>query len=391
MSIIAVAVAVVLLVWFQRALYRRFWSRKLDMTLSFSSGRAFEGETLTLDEALANSKPLPLPWVTSKFQLSRHIHFLDESAVNKTADTGEHMETGNGNDTPREAQYQTPSVHNQNDLFSIGPYQRITRRHRIYCAKRGFYRIRNMDLVCSDILVLDRQVKRLDCGAELTVYPRLLDFKATDILFRRVYGEIEIKRFTNPDPFAFRGIREYGSGDDFRSINFKATAKTGRLMVNMNNATASQTLMILLNVQPYGVWYDSDVLEEGIRIAASAADRFIAMGLPVGILSNGLDVSAETPVSVLPGGGSGHFYTILTQLARMAVSADCAAFSTTLKELRSQEYVYLLISTYAEDDLTSAFQNMLDAGLSAHWIIPVPPGAAAGVDATAHVTHWPMP
>ncbi|MFV0401376.1 MAG: DUF58 domain-containing protein [Oscillospiraceae bacterium] len=365
MAILSMALFLLLLFWLQQKIYRRYWDRRLDLRLSFSAREAFEGERLVLKEELTNSKLLPLPWVVAKFQLSRGLVFP-------------------GSETAR-----VSDDYYQNDMFSVGIFQRITRRQEFVCGARGYYRIKNLDLSSNNILISDHLVKRLSCDAKLTVLPKLIPADELDIVYRQIFGDIEVKRFTNPDPFTFRGIREYQAGDDFRSVNFKASAKTGELMVNLSAATASQELVLLLNLQKYADWDSGDVYEEAIRIAASAAERFGGMGLAVGLYSNGRDVTTHSPVRVLPGSGSRHAHGILEKLARVDLSLEQEPMAPMLDSLEDGP-VYLLISSYDGPEIADAFDRMLERGLSARWILPTLPDTVTHVKETDVISRWEL-
>jgi uncharacterized protein (DUF58 family) len=353
-----------LLILLQRQIYRAYWDRGLDMKISFSAKEAFEGEKLVLTEELTNAKPLPLPWVTAKFQLSRNLLFLHDTHVRVSDD------------------------YYQNDLFSINMYQRITRKQEFFCGRRGYYRIKSMDLGGSNIFISEKLIKRLHCDAELTVLPRAIPFAELEIPFRQLYGDIEVRRFMNPDPFAFRGMREYQYRDDFRHINFKASAQAGQLMVNVHSATASQELVVLLNLQPYGNWTRDDVYEESIRLAASAAERFCTMGLSVGLTSNGRDIVSGSPVQILPGSGRGHLHGILEKLARIDLAAGQDPMSTQLDSLTQPEPVYLLISSYYGEDLVRAYESLLERGLQMRWILPAMADTHLRLPAHIDIFRW---
>lgn len=364
MTILTMLILVLLLFLLQRLLYKKYWDRGLDMKISFSAREAVEGERLFLTEELRNAKLLPLPWITAKFQLSRNLLFLEGDSFRVSDD------------------------YYQNDLFSVNMYQKITRRQEFLCGRRGYYRIKSMDLGSSNIFISDRLVKHCRCDAELTVLPRLIPFGELEVPFRQIYGDIEVKRFTNADPFAFRGIREYQYRDDFRSINFKASAQSGQLMVNVYSATASQELIVLLNLQPYGDWASDDVYEEGIRLAASVAEHFSSLGLAVGVLCNGRDAVSGNPVLIEPGSGGGHIHGILEKLARIDLASEQESMAKLLDGLEAREPVYLLISSYHGKDLAASYSRMLENGLQVRWILPMQPDFRLRLPKELEITRW---
>ena len=364
MVILSMALLIGLLLYLQRLVYRRFWDTGLGMRLSFSAREAYEGEQLELLEELTNAKPLPLPWVNAKFQLSRNLIFA--GAEN----------------------YKVSDYYYQNDLFSIGMYQKITRRQNFVCGRRGYYSIKSMDLGSSSILITDKLIKHIDCSAVLTVLPRPAPFAMMEPVFRQLQGEIEIRRFINLDPFSFRGVREYDPRDDFRLINFTATAKTGELIVNVHSATSAQELIILLNVEPYSEYQSEHVIEEGIRIAASAAEHFCAMGISVSLITNGRDISTGTEQRVPPGSGAAHAYKILENLARIDLQSGQDAMWKTLGGLLDEEPTYFLISSNDDQSVAGAFADMLGRGLRARWVIPASATMDVRVKEDDYITRW---
>jgi len=364
MNIIAVLLFAALLVLLQRVIYKKYWNRALSLKLTFSANQAHEGDSLVLTEELTNAKPLPLPWVTAKFSISRNLIFTHKQNSAVTDD------------------------YYQQDLFCVNMYQRVTRRLSFVCGRRGFYQIKSMDLSASDILSTQKLVSRLQSNAELTVLPRLIPIEEIEIAVRQIFGDVEVRRFTNPDPFQFCGIREYLPRDDFRYINFKASARTGGLMVNRYGETASQELIILLNLQTYSDWTHNEIYEESIRIAASVAGMFGDLGLAVGIHSGGKDTVTDSTLNILPGCGERHFHGILEQLARITLAKKPSPIAPVLDNLRATEPVYLMISPCHDDYTVESFRNVLERGLSVHWILPALKDTLLRLPDDIEVTRW---
>ena len=364
MIILSMALLIGLLFLLQRQLYRKYWDTGLSMRLSFSSREAYEGERLDLLEELTNAKPLPLPWVNAKFQLSRNLIF-------------------SGADN-----YKVSDYYYQNDLFSVGMYQKVTRRQGFTCGRRGYYSIKSMDLGSSSILITDKLIKHVDCSADLTVLPRPVPYPEIEPVFRQLQGDIEIRRFFNLDPFSFRGVREYDPHDDFRLINFTATAKTGDLIVNVHSATSAQELVILLNVEPYSEYQNEHVIEEGIRIAASAAEYFGGLGLRVSFLTNGRDISTGAEQKIPPGSGAMHVHRIFENLARIDLRSGQDAMWKLLGGIRDEEPTYFLVSSNDDQHIFDAFTQMLERGLRVKWVIPASVTMAMRIDEDENIMRW---
>ena len=64
----------------------------------------------------------------------------------------------------------------------------------------------------------------------------------------RMLGIMQCSRHLYEDPFTFRGIREYTTSDPMKTINWKASARTGGLMVNTFDSVMTQKVMLYLAV-----------------------------------------------------------------------------------------------------------------------------------------------
>jgi uncharacterized protein (DUF58 family) len=67
---------------------------------------------------------------------------------------------------------------------------------------------------------------------------------------------------------AFHAIRDYQPGDSRRHVHWKATAKTGTLMVRQFEESRRSRLGVILDVDPTG-YTDDDEFELGVSVAAS--------------------------------------------------------------------------------------------------------------------------
>jgi uncharacterized protein (DUF58 family) len=339
-----------LLYQLQKYLYKLYWNSNLDVHINLSEEYAIEGEQLILYETVRNKKILPLPIIKVKFMTSRYLSFLD---------------TNNSNVTDH---------YYRNDLMSIMMYQKLTRTLTFVCTHRGYYTINHMDVVCSDLFISFEVVACYDVDLHLYVYPKPVDYCKFQAPFRKMLGTVLTKRFINEDPFEFRSIREYQSYDTLKSVNWKASAKTGSLKVNVNDYTSSQQVKLFINLECETIWKHEDLWEESIRIAATFATAFIEQGIPTAIYTNGLDTITKNVIQVPPGSGLNHIKTLNENLARIDTSLAMPAFVHTLQDefLSANENDYIiLISSYQKDDLIQLLTTRLSSTMDYSWIIPI--------------------
>ncbi len=330
-------------------LYLHSWAKKLTVDISLSEDYAFEGEELILTETVMNRKILPLPMLKVKFMTSRYLSFFD-------------MDTSKISDH-----------YYRNDLLSVMMYQKLTRTLKFQCIHRGFYMINQVDLVCSNLFFSHEMVQCSPVNITLYVYPKPVDYARIEVPFQKMLGTILTKRFINEDPFEFRSIREYQSYDGLKAVNWKSSAKTGSLKVNVFDYTSSQQVKIFLNLEPETLLKYEDLLEESIRMAASFATEFIHQGIPVSIHTNARDLITKDILYIPSGSGNHHITTLLEMLARIDTDLTIPAFVPAVKQeiMNSSDHDYLLIiSSYQKEDLQRLLVQ-LKATAQFTWMIPI--------------------
>ena len=353
MIIVFMGLVVFGLIVLQNYVYNKLWDRGLSLDLRFSSKEAFEGDALSLHEELTNNKFLPLPWVFVKFSVSQNLEFEGREYRNIT------------------------DAHYQSDLFSIMMFQSIKRKMPFVCAKRGFYRVRNITMACSNLLYSRRFNKHVDSVTELTVFPKLLD-ESDDInlIYKNLDATMLSNSLINPDPFEFRGLREYQPTDPMRDINFKASAVAQQLMVNIHAPTSSKRLEIVLNLEYNRPYPELELYEQAIRLAATMTERYINQGVKLGFYTNGKDILTTENVAVAAGEGASHMYKVFQALARVSLNFRVGHISSYLNNIQDdgESPVYLVISPYCEQDFLDAVEGMKHRGLSVFVVVPTQKG-----------------
>jgi hypothetical protein len=349
MRILIVLIIVILFYNFQRSIYSTKCFKDVFIEIKFALNGIFEGENIELNEVIFNKKIIPLWWVTSHFQVSRNLIFDEERNENK------------GNDNYRR------------NFFSIMPYERVTKTFSIIGGKRGYYTIGQIDLHSGDLFGLSRIIASYQQKAELYVYPRLIIPQDLNVNFRSLTGEILTKRNIVEDPFQLRGIREYSPYDGIKTINWNATAKTGELKVNQFDFTASQEVIVFLNVERYNAWDPEKLIEESISLAASLISQYLKLGMKVGLKSNGCDLITGEQIklpSVFGINQDLHFYQSLARLETAEVSTS---LSSILKEEQiklNKVPIWVVISHYYGVDLKEQVAFSRKLGFDVKWILP---------------------
>ena len=367
MTVAGIFLAVLLSFFIIRMLYRRAGLKKLEIQVSYSRPRATEGASLFITTVLTNAMWLPLPWVSVKLKMSKHLNFAD-------------MENA-----------QVTDFFYRNDLYNILMRQRITRRLGFVCEKRGYYPISTVDITAWDILMESKSAAIVECNAHLTVYPATLPAAEVDDICVQIYGQLQARNIIYPDPFSFRGIREYSTQDPIKAVNFKASAKTQELMVNLWEHMNARQVILLYNLQRYSVWHNEVLDEYTIKLVASLAEKLTSQNVPVRFITNGHSIkiegepmlktsaSIENATEITEGTGNLQLERILEALAYLDLEQkDVTPFAdilTKTADAYKYEPEYWLISTYHKAELQAAYTELMAQGARTVWVLP----SAAGI------------
>ncbi len=254
-KLIGIGILAFLLFVLEQKIYKKMWNRKLSVSVSFTSPGIFEGDEGSIQEIIENRKRLPLSMLNVKFSTSRNLKFEDKDG-SKTTDK-----------------------YYRNDVFTAGSNERITRTLKFTGLHRGVYSITEVDLIASDLFLVNRMVDEASVNTVLYVYPKPFSSSELMLSLRQLNGSVLSKRHLQEDPFEYRGIREYQPFDSMRSINWKASAKTGELKVNQKNYTSLRSVRIFMNLEDDGVLKKPECVEASIQIAAGLCEFFLAQGM----------------------------------------------------------------------------------------------------------------
>ena len=268
-----VLVGILLAVFFGELLYYRMHALdNLSLKVDFSKNVADYGEKIELIEVVENRKKLPLPFIILKFETPREIKFFD-TAIATTSDF----------------------IYRE-DMLTMKAFSKHTRRIKATCSKRGYYVFPRVGITTADLFLLERFTKNFDNDSHLIVLPEIVKTSIVDILVSVTLSEMQCRRTLLTDPFSLAGIREYGPGDPMKSINWKASAKTGELMVNQNASTCTQKVHIFLNLENYNPKGSTSLLEKSISLTYSYLIELEKLGIQASLYTNGIDILSGLPV-----------------------------------------------------------------------------------------------
>lgn len=243
--------------------YRCQWAKDVTVRLWFETDAVYAGQETKLYEVIENRKRMPVPVLEVGFHTRKELDFADVENTNVS------------------------DYLYKRDVFSVLGRQKITREIPVKCTKRGRYLASDADITTHTLLYRKHYSKAVGTEAEIYVYPKMTDVSEIVTVCEHMLGTIQCARRLYEDPFAFRTIRNYTTDDPMKSINWKASARTGSLMVNTFDSVQSQKAMIFLDVEDTGILKYEDLVEESIALAATVMRRLIRQNIEVGFVFNG--------------------------------------------------------------------------------------------------------
>lgn len=329
--------------------YNRHALDDLSLKVDFSKNIAKYGEDIELIEVVENKKRLPLPFIILKFEIPREIKFYDTEKAS------------------------TSDFIYREDMLTMKAFSKHTRRIKAKCTRRGYFVFPRVGITTSDLFLVERFTKEFDNGANLIVLPEVQKTGITNILTSVTLSELQCRKTLLTDPFSLAGIREYGPGDPMKSINWKASAKTGELMVNRNASTCAQRVHIFINLEKYNPKYSTSLLEKSISLAYTYLLELARLEIPAFVYTNGLDILTGLPAvsETELGAGSGDAGGIM--LAGIDLSKPAVPFAGVFEKYISgtdRSDFILIISPQFSDSFRMYLADIKTTRSSLLWVMP---------------------
>jgi hypothetical protein len=261
--ILFLLLGIFIVTWVWELYYRKNWSENLTVKLWFETDKVYAGSDTKLYEVIENRKRMPIPVLEVGFHTKKELDFADTENTNVS------------------------DFIYKRDVFSVLGKQKITREIPVKCKKRGKYQVSDADITSYGLLYGRHYSQSIETVAGIYVYPRNTEVSDVMTLCERMLGNLQCAKRLYEDPFSFRTIRNYTTDDPMKTVNWKASAKTGSLMVNTFDSVMSQKAMIFLDVEDSGIMKFEDLVEESISIAATVIRKLSRQSTDVGFVYNG--------------------------------------------------------------------------------------------------------
>jgi uncharacterized protein (DUF58 family) len=258
----------------------------------------FEGENVSIKITLHNQKRR-LPAFSVRVE--------DLSLMRVRSLAGRLRRLGSGRAGPTaEAQETIPVLHHAAYFPAIPAGESRSELISQSFPRRGAYRLEGMHLSTRFPFGFFRRGERVAVSGEVLVYPSIRQISSDFHLLPFLPGKLEGRRVGHGE--SLYAIRMYQDGESARMIHWKATAKTGNLMIREYAREEESEFCLILDTRIHGAPADHQrEFEAAVSLTASLASHFV---------SEGAEFEYVTPHEHVPRStGIDHLYCILRSLA----------------------------------------------------------------------------
>jgi uncharacterized protein (DUF58 family) len=189
---------------------------------------------------------LKRPAVKALRQLHPIFSLSDPNPVEMTVlnNTGLRLHVTLLDELPVQFQQRDFAIH-----ITLGPGEGYAAKHYLRPLTRGVYQFGNLNVFLATRLGLIERRLVARQPQEVAVYPSILQMKQFELrAIRHIAHETGIKKMRRiGHSYEFEQIKNYVQGDDYRSINWKASGRRNTLMVNQYEDERSQQVYCVID------------------------------------------------------------------------------------------------------------------------------------------------
>ncbi len=193
------------------------------------------------------------------------------------------------------------------------PDETLSINKSIIFPHRGIYRVSHIRVYTSFpfiFFVLTKTLGKSKDDSMIIVYPSLYDVtRVVEELILEIRAREGIRKTMEGEEF--QGLRDYQYGDPFRSIHWKATARTGTLMVKEYHEGKTEKITIVLDSLRYT---DRALFERAVSFVSSLSAELLGRNFVLRLVT--------CQKSIPPGSGREHLFKILDHLAIVEESEE---------------------------------------------------------------------
>lgn len=240
------------------------------------------------------------------------------------------------------------SIKNHVVKINSVPNDEIAGKYIVNPQKRGEFTFGSVHIRYKGLLKLCSKKARFDISNNYKVYPNLKDLRRYSLAALKKSQLIQGVRKTKGFAMGteFESLREYSEGDDYRKINWMATSRTNKIIVNSYEPEKNQQIFIMVDssrVMNSEIEYIKK-LDYAINSSFLLADFVIKKGDNAGLLV----FDSKVRRFIKPGKGMAHFQLIAENLYNVEENFVTADYQGALLYLNENHKRRSLICIFTE-------------------------------------------
>jgi uncharacterized protein (DUF58 family) len=251
-------------------------------------------------------------------------------------------------------------------LLTLRPNGEIEYSYTVSAPKRGRYFLGPMKIQAIDLLGFRQYSETIAGQDQLTILPKVEDLGDVELRARRVgpWPGTVPSRYLGAGTEFFE-LRQYNQGDELRRINWKASARRGRLVTNEYETERVTDVLVVLDCSEdvSSKLFAFDAEEFQVNLTASLCSQLLFQGNRVGLLVYGAERTW-----VAPAFGKRQLLSILSGLAIVKAGRALIpiryAVETIVSAVLPARSVIVFVSPFIGNEIVEVVRDTAAAGYS---------------------------
>jgi len=224
--------------------------------------------------------------------------------------------------------------------------------------KRGSFEFRYVFIRYAGLLGLCVKYVKVNCPREYKVYPNVRDLSKYRLMLQKkrlMTGDRTVKNFGMG--YEFESLRQYVVGDDYRKINWPATAREHKLIVNQYQVERNQPVYILLDIgRPMSYCVKGyKKLDYAINAALILSDIVNQSGEKAGLMVYDSQVRSH----IAPGQGAVHRNLLMETLYHVEDNLGTADYGGAFRTLCEKQKRRSLVFIFTDFELPEEARELV--------------------------------
>jgi uncharacterized protein (DUF58 family) len=250
-------------------------------------------------------------------------------------------------------------ITDENMEHTLNPGEEKIFSYSVIPTKRGSFAFESVFLRYRGVLGFCVKYTSLPAAKQLKVYPNVRDLSKFRLMMQKnrllPSGEKIIRQ--SGIGTEFESLRSYVEGDDYRKINWPATAREGKLIVNQYQIERNQPVYILIDTaRPMSYSVNGyKKLDYAINAALVLSDIVNQQGDQTGLMA----FDEQVNVFIKPGKGPGHRNLFMETLYQIEGNRQTADYEGAFKTLNERQKRRSLVFIFTDFEILEEAEELI--------------------------------